>query len=222
MSENARPRRRYDSSKRRQQAAQTRRRIVDAAARVFVERGYTGATIPLIADDAEVAVETVYRSTTGKAGLLRDAIQATLAGGAEQAELEVEHRPGIQRVIEEADPRRQLRAYAATQPGVWSRVGPLLRVLDEAAGDSELAVLRADLAAQRLHGLTSFAALLADRGELKADLTVDKARDLIWTLCAQANYDALVTTRGWSHTEYREWLSESLAAALLADPRPPP
>ena len=222
MSENASPRRRYDSSKRRQQAAQTRRRIIDAAARVFVERGYTGATIPLIAEALRWPSRRSTGRRAGKAGLLREAIQATLAGGAEQAELAVEQRPGIQRVIEETDPRRQLRAYAATQPGVWSRVGPLLRVLDEAAGDPELAVLRADLAAQRLHGLTGFATLLAERGALKADLTIDKARDLIWTLCAQANYDALVTTRGWSHTEYREWLSESLAAALLADPRPPP
>ena len=215
MSENAIPRRRYDSSRRREQAAQTRRRIIEAAARVFVERGYTGATIPLIAREAHVAVETVYRSTSGKAGLLREAIQASLAGGAERAELPVERRPGIRRVIDETDPRRQLRAYAATQPGVWSRVGPLLRVLDQAAGDPELAVLRADLAEQRLNGLIGFATLLAERGALKADLTIDRARDLIWTLCAQANYDALVTTRQWSHIEYREWLSETLAAALL-------
>ena len=215
MSENATPRRRYDSSRRREQAAQTRRRIIEAAARVFVERGYTGATIPLIAREAHVAVETVYRSTSGKAGLLREAIQASLAGGAERAELPVEQRPGIQRVIDETDPRRQIRAYAATQPGVWSRVGPLLRVLDQAAGDPELAVLRADLAEQRLNGLIGFATLLAERGALKADLTIDRARDLIWTLCAQANYDALVTARQWSHTEYREWLSETLAAALL-------
>ena len=215
MSENATPRRRYDSSKRRERASQTRRRIIDAAARVFVERGYTGATIPLIAREAHVAVETVYRSTSGKAGLLREAIQASLAGGAERAELPVEQRPGIQRVIDETDPRRQIRAYAATQPGLWSRVGPLLRVLDQAAGDPELAVLRADLAEQRLNGLIGFATLLAERGALKADLTIDRARDLIWTLCAQANYDALVTARQWSHTEYREWLSETLAAALL-------
>ena len=215
MSENATLRRRYDSSTRRLHAARTRRRIIDAATQVFVKRGYTAATMPLIAREAHVAVETVYRSTSGKAGLLREAIQASLAGGAERAELAVEHRPGMQRVIQETDPRRQLRAYAATQPGVWSRVGPLLRVLDEAAGDPELAVLRADLAEQRLHGLTSFATLLAERGALKADLTIDKARDLIWTLCAQANYDALVTARQWSHTEYRKWLSDTLTAALL-------
>jgi len=215
MSKDATPRRRYDVTKRRLLAAENRRRIVETAARVFVERGYTAATIPLIASEAGVAVETVYRSATGKAGLLRDAIQATLAGGAARAERPVEQRSGIRRVIEEGDPRKQLHAYAATQPGVWSRVGPLLRVLDEAAGEPALAQLRTDLAEQRLHGLRSFAQLLAERGVLKPDLTVDRARDLIWTLCAQSNYDALVTARGWTHDEYREWLAESLAAALL-------
>ena len=215
MSENATPRRQYDSTKRREQAAATRRRIIDTAARVFIERGYAGATIPVIAAEAGVAVETVYRSAVGKAGLLREAIQAMLAGGAERAELTVERRPGIQRVIGETDPRRQLSLYAATQPGVWSRVGPLLRVLNEAAGDPALGQLQAELAEQRLHGLRDFANLLAERGVLKPELTVGKARDLIWTLCAQANYDALVTARGWSHGEYRDWLTEALVAALL-------
>jgi AcrR family transcriptional regulator len=215
MSQDASPRRRYDVTKRRSQAAVTRRRIVDTAARVFIERGYAGATIPLIASEAGVAVETVYRSAAGKAGLLREAIQATLAGGASRAERPVEQRSGIRRVIEESDPHQQLHAYAATQPGVWSRVGPLLRVLDEAAGDPALAQLRTDLAEQRLHGLRRFAELLAERGVLKPELTVDKARDLIWALCAQANYDALVIARGWTPAEYREWLAEALAAALL-------
>lgn len=215
MSQSATPRRRYDASTRRLQAAETRRRIIDTAARVFVARGYAAATIPVIAREAGVAVETIYRSADGKAGLLREAIQATLAGGAGRAELPVEQRPGIQRVIEETDPRRQLRAYAATQPGVWSRVGPLLRVLDEAAGEPALAQLRTELAEQRLHGLMDFAGLLAERGALKPGLSVEKARDLIWTLCAQSNYDALVTARGWNHVDYREWLGEALAAALL-------
>ena len=219
MSENTRPRRRYDSTRRREHAAETRRRIIDAAARVFVERGYAGATIPLIASEAGVAVETVYRSAVGKAGLLREAIQAMLAGGAERAEVPVAERPGIKQVIEEADPRRQLAAYAATQPGIWSRVGPLLRVLDEAAGDPALAELRTELAEQRLHGLLAFATLLADRGVLKPGLTVDRARDMIWALCAQANYDALVVARGWSSADYREWLTDALAAVLLAEAR---
>lgn len=218
MSETARPKRRYDATGRRAQAAQTRTDVIEAARRVFLERGYAGATIPRIAAEAGVAVETVYRAAAGKAGLLEAAVQASLAGGVERAKVAVEQRPGIRRVIEETDPRRQLEAYAATQPGVWSRVGPLLRILDAAAStDETLANLRDQHAQFRLQGLRRFAALLAERGALKPGLSVDRAADIIWTLCAQANYDSLITSRGWTDQDYREWLSEMLAHALLTD-----
>ena len=188
MSEPARPKRRYDASRRREQAIQTRARIIDAAGRVFLERGYAGATIPTIAAEAGVAVETVYRSASGKAGLLAAAVQAALAGGAERAERPVEQRVGIRRVIDETDPRRQLAAYAATQPEVWSRVGPLLRVLDAAATtDDVLIELRERHAQQRLVGLRRFADLLAHTNALRPGLTAERAADMIWTICAQAN-----------------------------------
>jgi AcrR family transcriptional regulator len=219
MSDSTRARRGYDASGRRARAAENHARIIDAAAELFLERGYAGTTIPAIAARAEVAVETVYRAAKGKAGLLAAAVQAALAGGAERAELPVEEREGIRRVIDEPDAHRQLRAYAATQPGVWSRVGPLLRVLDEAApADEELAALQRSHAEQRYHGLRRFASLLAERGALRPDLGEARAADVMWTLCAQSTFEALVTARGWTHHEYREWLGEMLAAALLEKP----
>ena len=128
----------------------------------------------------------------------------------------MEEREAIRRVIEEPDPRRQLHAYAATQPGVWSRVGPLLRVLDEAAaGDEELAKLRTAHENQRHAGLHRFAELLAERNALRPDITTDRAADILWTLCAQATFEALVTARGWTHSQYREWLGNTLSDALL-------
>ena len=123
----------------------------------------------------------------------------------------------------ETDPRRQLAAYADTQPGVWSRVGPLLRVLDAAAGtDAALVELQEGQAQQRLGGLRRFGAALAATGALRPGLNAERAGDLIWTICAQANYDALVTALGWSHQEYRDWLSDTLAASLLGGPVPDP
>jgi AcrR family transcriptional regulator len=219
MSDSTTPRRRYDATRRRRQAAETRHRIVETAARLFVAHGYTGTTIPAIAAAADVAVETVYRSASGKAGLLADAVQAALAGGAERAEQPVEERAGIRRVIEETDPARQLAAYAHTQPGVWSRVGPLLRVLNSAApGDPALQELQDRLARQRLDGMRRLAGFLTDRGRLRPGLSTRQAADIIWTLCAQANYDALVGQRGWSHRAYERWLTDMLVAALLPGP----
>jgi AcrR family transcriptional regulator len=219
MSETTRPRRRYDSTGRRAKAAGTRAAVVEAATRVFLDRGYAGATIAHIAEEAGVAVETVYRSAPGKAGLLEAAVQAALAGTAERAVRPIDDRPGIRRVIEEPDPRRQLWLYAATQPGVWSRAGGLLRVLAAAAvGEPALAELQRAHAHQRHDGMGRFAALLHERGALRPDLTVGRAADILWTLCAQASYDSLVTERGWSDAEYRDWLAETLASALLREP----
>lgn len=216
MTERTSPRRRYRSPTRRAQAERTRVRVVEAAHQVFLERGYVGATIPQIAAEAGVAVETVYRAADGKAGLLEAAVQGALAGGVGHADVPVQERPGIRRVIEEQDPRRQLALYAGTQPGVWSRVGPLLRVLEAAAlSDPKLQSLRDRHARQRLAGLRQLAGLLAERGALRPGLSVERAADILWTLCAQATYDALVTDRGWTHHQYRDWLAETLSHALL-------
>ncbi|MCK6211400.1 TetR/AcrR family transcriptional regulator; helix-turn-helix transcriptional regulator [Georgenia sp. EYE_87] len=216
MSDSTRPRRRYDAPVRRERAARTRAAVVEAAARVFVERGYAGATMVQIAAEAGVAVETVYRSADGKAALLEAAVQAALAGGAERASIRVEDRPGIRRVIGEQDPRRQLWLYASTQPGVWSRAGDLLRVLDAAASsEPQLAALRLAHDRQRHDGLLRFARLLGERGHLREGMSAERAADILWTVCAQANYDSLVRACGWSHDEYRTWLADTLAGALL-------
>lgn len=216
MPENARSKRQYDATNRRGRAARTRTKIIEAAATVFLAHGYAGATIPRIAAEAGVAVETVYRSAAGKAGLLEAAVQSALAGGVEPSDVLVEQCPTVRAVIEETDPRRQLAGYAASQPGVWSGVGPLLRVLDAAAASDEtLMALRDQHATTRLNGLRRFAALLAERGGLRPGLTVERAADIIWTVCAQANYDSLVRARAWTHQDYQAWLTVTLAAHLL-------
>lgn len=216
MSIPTRPTRRYDASGRRARAAEGQTRIIEAATQVFLENGYAASTIAVIAERAGVAIETVYRAAPGKAGLLAAAVQVALAGGSEAARRPVEDRTGIRRVIDEADPRRQLLAYAATQPGVWSRVGPLLRVLDEGArGDDELSRLKHTHEAQRLDGMRRFARLLAERQALRPGLDGERAADILWTLCAQSTFENLVTERGWTHHDFHIWLGDVLAAALL-------
>ena len=164
-----------------------------------------------------MAVETVYRSASGKAGLLADAVRAAVAGGAERAEVPVTDRPAIRRIAEEADPVRQLQLYAATQPGIWSRVGPLLRVLDAAANsDASLVEVREGIAADRRHGLRDgLGRMLEQRGVLRAGVTAERAGDIVYAVCGQANYLALVGECGWTTVDYESWLSETLIAALL-------
>jgi hypothetical protein len=107
--------------------------------------------------------------------------------------------------------------YAHTQPGIWSRLGPLLRVLEEAAvSDPELRRLQRQQEDQRHDGVTRFARLLRDRAALRADLSPERAADLIVTLGSYPVYDSLVNRRGWTHDDYEAWLTEALQHALLS------
>ncbi|HVR31788.1 MAG TPA: TetR family transcriptional regulator, partial [Acidimicrobiia bacterium] len=165
-------RRKYDSPRRRAQAASTRRDIIDAARRLFEGSGYAATTLAAIATEAEVAVETIYRSFDGKAGLLEEVIQAAVAGGADRAQLPVTERPAISAVIEEPDARKKVALHSATQPGIHARSGPLLRALREAAAaDEDLRKTYERLEQQRLNGMSQYAQDLIGTGQARHDLS---------------------------------------------------
>lgn len=216
MREPVKGRRKYDSRRRQAQAAQTRHDMLTAAHEAFLERGYAGATLAAIARSAGVAVETIYRGFGGKAGLFKAVVEAAVAGGVARADVPVDERRAVRAVIDEPDSRRQLERYAATQPGIHSRMSPLMRVLAGAAAtDAELARVHREMEEFRLAGMGRFAQLLADNGALRPDLSVDEARDLLWTLNSHSVYEQFVTQRGWSLQRYQTWLTETLIHALL-------
>ncbi len=209
-------RRRYRSTRRAQQAAQTQRDILAAAGKLFRERGYAGTSMPLLAGEAGVAIETIYRAFGSKAGLFKSVVDAAVAGGATRADMPVEQRPAIRAVIEESDPRRQIELYVATQPGIHRRSGPLLRALVGAsATDPELGRLWDEIEAARLAGQGRFAGLLAERGTLRPGLSVEEATDLIWALCSLSVHDLLVVNRSWSEERYQAWLTATLVRELV-------
>src|ERR1700757_4096441 len=72
--------RRYRSLRREQQARATRARIVAAAARRFLARGYAGTTMRAVAADAGVALPTVELVFGTKARLLKAVIDTAIAG----------------------------------------------------------------------------------------------------------------------------------------------
>jgi AcrR family transcriptional regulator len=218
MTDDVKRPRAYRSQRRTAQAAQTRLDILGAAGKLFRDRGYAGASLPALAAEAGVAVETIYRAFGSKAGLFKAVVEAAVAGGSTRADAPVEERPAIRAIIEEPDRRRALALYAATQPGIHRRSGPLLRALrDAAATDRELRRLWDEIERARLDGQGRFAGMLAGRGALKSGVSVEEARDIVWTLCSLAVRDLLVEERGWSEDRYLGWLTESLTHQLLGD-----
>ena len=84
-----------------------------------------------------------------------------------------------------------------------------------ASADPELAEVWHDLEAERLAGMMRFAQLLADHGVLRPDLSLEDARDTLWTLNSLAVHDLLVVQREWSAERYRDWLATALVGMLL-------
>ena len=166
--------------------------------------------------DAGVAVETIYRAFGSKAGLFSAVVDAAVAGGASRAEVPVVERPAIRAIAEEPDPRRQVELYAATQPGIHRRAGPLLRALrDAAATDPELASLWRSIEDSRRSGQSGFVGMLAGRGVLRPGLSVEEGRDGLWALTSLAVFDLLVGASGWTVERYERWLADRLIDVLL-------
>ncbi len=140
--------RQYDSTRRQEQARQTRRLILEAARALFCERGYAGATVEAIAEEAQVAPETVYAIYASKRGLLAQLIDVTV-GGDDQG-IQLLDRPGPSQVLQAEDPVRQIELFSADITQILERVAPLFPILRTAAKtEPEIADL--------LHGLLEFA-----------------------------------------------------------------
>jgi len=211
MPEDVKPRRPYRSQRRREQAEATRARVLEAAARLFAERGFESATISAIAEAAGVSPETVYAGFRNKRTLLGELIRAAVRGS-EAAP--VPEQAGPRAVAAAVDQREQLQLFAADVSLRLERVGPLVEVLSTASRtDPELAALLAKIHDERLANLRTFVHALAANGPLR--LEPEAALDTVWALASTDVHRLLTGTRGWSRERYREWLAGSLAALLL-------
>src|SRR6478672_10942083 len=83
----ARPKRRYHSPQRLLQAEDTRRKVLDAARRLFAAQGYAATTLPNIAREAGVSQPTITAVFGTKAQLLSQMIQLAVRGDAESPSL---------------------------------------------------------------------------------------------------------------------------------------
>jgi AcrR family transcriptional regulator len=204
----------YTSALRAAQARATRRAIVDAAARLFVERGYGATTVDAIADAAGVSRKTVFTSVGGKVVALKLAIDWAVVGDDEPVPML--ERPHVTAAQQEPDARRILADYARTVREVSSRIAPLNSVVQAAAGlDADIRELAEQGRAQRLSGMRVLAQLVADRDALKPDLTALEAADVLWLFNDPAVYHRLVIEQRWSPGRYEQWLASAFISLLI-------
>jgi AcrR family transcriptional regulator len=200
----------YHSPLRAKQAAQTRRAIVDAAIKLFGERGWAVTTLPLIAAEAGTAVDTIYSAFGTKAGLLMAAVDVAIVGDDEPTAM-------VDRLelASFAKGRRteRLRTGVRFTIGVYERSLPILRALREAAASD--ATARARLAQ---YDEDRRNVMVVGLGLILGRPAPDGLVDAIWALISPEVYTMLIENRGWSSARTESWLVEMAGAAVSGCP----
>src|SRR5215470_15061580 len=201
----------YNSPVRREQAARTRQRILDAAAGLFIQQGYGTTSVRQIADEAQVAPDTVYATFGSKARVLTALLDIRLAPGGQASALD---RPEAQALRLERDPRRLLRLFARDYAAMSERVRPVSEVLRTAkAVEPEMAAVREEMEGHRLQYMATIAQWLTERATLR--VPEGRAAQIVWALASPDVARMLCDVQGWTTGEHAAWLEETLAATLL-------
>lgn len=211
------PKRRYHSPQRQQQAGLTRRKLLDAARRLFAAQGYAATTLSAIAREAGVSPPTVTAVFGTKARLLNDLVNLMVRGDAESPPLT--QRPWWQAMLSAPDPREQLMLHATNVRHIHERSADVAEIVRGAAtADPEIASMLRHLASGRLTDARMVAQSLDGKQALAPNVTVERAADVLWALCSHDPYRMLVVEQHWPSEDYEHWLASSLIHSLLDQP----
>ena len=200
-----------------ERARLTRRRIIHAAAELFVERGYGATMLDQVAERAGVAVQTVYFHFGNKSTLLKLALDVAAVGDDEPVPLL--ERPWLDRVKAEPDPLRMIELWVANSRSIMERVAPILAVIRGTVGaDPDLAAQWHVNEQQRRTAHGALAQILADRGVLKTGLTRQDAADLAFLISSVEGYFLATATLGWPPEHWERTTVSILTNTLLETP----
>ena len=196
------------STYRQEQAAATRKRIASAARKLFRERGYGATTLAAIAAEAGVAQPTVYAVFGSKKNFLL-ALRQQMHAEVELPKLTAEAKAA-------PDASQKLEG--------WARLlrRQMERSHDVIAAHREAARIDPDAAQEYRGVLDSRAGVMREfvrelGADLRSDLNLRTATDIVWALSNEEIYRELVQERGWSPARYETWMARTLKQQLLAD-----
>ena len=209
------PRRSYDSTRRQASAAETRRRILDAAYKLFTQSGYAAVTMQAIADEAGVAMQTIYSIFKNKPRVLVELFNVSSAVPNE-AHVPVPQRAGPRAMAAEPDQRRQLEMFARIVADNLTGAAPISEIMiDAARSERDIQTILERLNIQRLEHMTLAVEQIAAHGPFRSGVDATSARDIVWTLTSPEVFLLLTRNRGWSKDQYAAWLADTLTRSLL-------
>jgi AcrR family transcriptional regulator len=192
-----------------ERAAVTRRRIAEAARMLFARDGYGATTLQAIADEAGVAVQTVYAVFGSKPGILRELIESVVF----QPEADALAKTAMS--VAETDASTALDLFARSIRIRWEAGSEVVLIAGAAASTTPVARVGQENALERRRGgLRALATAIAPR--LRAGVTRDDALATIDGLTMPEVYLELARGLGWTPDAYEAWLATSLRRLLLA------
>ena len=181
---------------------------------MFIARGYAGTTMDAIAQEAGVAVETIYAAFGNKRAILSKLLDVSLVG--DDVPVPLLAREGPQAVMRETNQRRQIELFANDIYEIMNRVAPVFDIMRVAAKtEPDISEMLQNILNARFQGMLTFVRALIKNGPLRAGLTPDQAAETVWTLTSAEVFTLLKTNRGWSEADYKQWLVDGLTRLLL-------
>ncbi len=198
---------------RKSKAADTRRRMLDAAIRCFTASGYDGTTMAAIAEEAGVAVQTLYFTFHTKAELLQETFDRAVLGDAIPVPPpETEWHKAME---SEPDIQVALGHLVSGVTEILERVAPLRPVFEAAAAEDGVAEVWDRGERLRLRGYRTIVQILQEKRPLRGDYDLDAATDVLFILLGPDTFRAFVEERHWSLERWRSWLTRVLARELF-------
>lgn len=197
------------ASLREEQTRLTRRRILAAARRLFVEGGYSTVSMQEIAGEAGVAYQTVFSQFGGKLQLALELCASEFPHVGETVGMLIAAQSA-------GDPVAWLRLLGAFARRLYEPCAEILRFMRE-SGDAALIGRFKEIETGRLERLTELGPQLEKARRLRPGVTGQAAVDLAWSLTSPAMYEHLVLDRGWTPDQFENWLEAGLANLILAD-----
>jgi AcrR family transcriptional regulator len=206
--------RKYSSAVREEQAARTRTRILDAAAELFLERGYARTTMKDIAVQADVARDTVHAIFGSKARVLTALIDHRLVP--DGSVTNVTQLPEALAIKDEVDQRKQIELFAKFIASISTELRPVFEILRTASAvEPEMATVFEEMDQFRMNNMQTYASWIAARGPLR--VSTRQAGEIIWALASLDVARMLCDELGWTESQHARWLSDTLIRTLLPD-----
>jgi AcrR family transcriptional regulator len=200
-------------ARRTRRGAETRRKVEDAAGRLFKERGYHATSLQQIAEAAGVHVQTIYLAYGTKAELLRAAASWAVSEG-ENPDVPPPERRWVREITATEDPQLKLRLYTRHIRNVTEGWGPFQQAMRAASTEPEVADKLAAMEEGRYQGPLNLWAAIEARGELRDGLTTERAAALTFAIASPDTFRQLID-RGLSIDEAEHEIAEILIRTLL-------